>query len=84
MLKKCPVCGRSHLNPWGLIGGVSLISGSLLFHWGRQFKVTKGGPYITPETHPVGYWATTIGMALLGLAFIVVTLVSFFRDRHRE
>jgi len=84
MLKKCPVCGRSHLNPWGLIGGVSLISGSLLFHWGRQFKVTKGGPYITPETHPLGYRATIIGMALLGLACIVITLVSFCRGRRHE
>ncbi len=57
---------------------------SILTHWGRQFRVGKGEPYITPVTHPVGYWATIIGMALLGLAFIVITLVSFFRDRRHE
>ncbi len=84
MFKKCPVCGKSHLNVWGLIMGGFFTGWSILTHWGRQFRVGRGGEYITPETHPRAYWVTIIGIALLGLGFIAFTLISFFRDRHHE
>ena len=49
-----------------------------------RVRTSKGGPYITPETNPLGFWASVIGSALVGLAFIVPSLISFFRARRRE
>ena len=49
-----------------------------------RVRPSKGAEYITPETNPLGFWASVIGSALVGLAFIVPTLISFFRARRRE
>ena len=57
---------------------------SILFHWGRSFRFARGGELITPETHPRAYWSTILGVALVGLAIIVATLISFFRGLRRE
>lgn len=56
---------------------------SVLTHWGGRIR-SRGGPDITPEIHPLIYWATVIGAALLGLAITVATLISFFRDSRCE
>ena len=49
-----------------------------------RVRTSKGGSYITPETNPLGFWASVIGSALIGLAFMVPSLISFFRARRRE
>ena len=38
-----------------------------------RVRPSKGAEYITPETNPLGFWASVIGSALVGLAFIVPT-----------
>ena len=79
-----PLRRLRELNPWGLILGAFFIACAMLFHWGRSFRFARGGELITPETHPRAYWATIIGVALIGLAIIVFTLISFFRAKRRE
>ena len=72
------------MNWMGLVLGVFLIACSMLYHWGRSFRLGRGGELITPETHPGAYWTTIIGVALVGLAIIVATFISFFRGLRRE
>jgi hypothetical protein len=47
-------------------------------------RISKGAEYITPETAPLEYWGWVIGLGLVGLAFMVPGLISFFRARRRE
>ena len=49
-----------------------------------HFRDYRGGPDITPETHPLFFWATVIGTGLFGLAATLPWLISFFRDRRHE
>ncbi len=72
------------MNWLGLILGAFLIACSMLYHWGRSFRLGRGGELITPETHPCAYWSTIIGVALVGLAIIVATLISYSRGLRRE
>lgn len=71
------------MNWMGLILGAFLIACSMLYHWGRGFRFGRGGELITPETYPCAYWSTIIGVALVGLAIIVATLISYFRGLRR-
>jgi len=79
-----PLRRLRELNPWGLILGAFLIVCSMLFHWGRSFRLVHGGLEITPETHPRAYWSTILAVALVGLTIIAATLISFFRGLRRE
>jgi len=66
-----------------LLGGVFLYYAIDSCITGRIYA-SKGGPYITPETDPLLFWAIVIGSALVGLACIVPTLISFLPARRRE
>lgn len=66
-----------------LWGGVFLYCAIASCIAGR-IRFSRGGEYITPETNPLGFWASVIGSAVVGLAFIAPCLISFFRAKRRE
>jgi len=66
-----------------LLGGVFLYWAIHTCITGRIYA-SKGGSYITPETDPLLFWAIAIGSALVGLACIAPTLISFVPAKRRE